>query len=118
MVYTLENLTLLQLRSIINDSVRKKPSLFQAANRKEVWVQLAAQPQYSRLWQEIRRAGASYERSAIETLPYSEFVTFRKTGERNPFERKYEDRRIRMAVLTALYLSEGNNWIPHLENII
>ncbi|WNR45248.1 heparinase II/III domain-containing protein [Paenibacillus roseipurpureus] len=94
-------------------------SLFYEARNTQSWAKSMLNPNHAARWEMIRNQGEIYLRTPIEPLLYSEFISFGATGEKQPFEKKYFERRTRMALLALMYMADKENkWLRSLEDII
>jgi len=71
----------------------------------------------------VEEAKADFEvfsKEPINTLPYSDFVAFEKTGNRPPYDTKYFPRRgwLNKSALLAMVYDDEPKYIEYLQNII
>lgn len=115
----IEKLTLRQLKTALEDAERDGYTLFPEAREADGWSNPLAAPRFAGLWEEVHKQGEQYGSSLLTTLPFSEFILFGATGDRQAYEAKYFDRRTRLSVLALLHLTEGGEkWRGALEDTI
>lgn len=67
----------------------------------------------------VRAAAKQYLDTPVESLPFSQFCSYWRTGDRTGYEAYYIAHRRRMNVFTAMALSgEGDVWISGLEDCL
>lgn len=72
-----------------------------------------------KLLKPIRTAAKTYLNTPVESLPYTQYVSYYKTGNRTAYEALYTEHRRRLNVFTAMVLSaEEEKWLLGLEDIL
>lgn len=72
-----------------------------------------------KLLKPIRAAAKAYLGTPVESLPYTQYVSYYKTGNRTAYEALYIAHRRRLNVFTAMALSsDEEKWLLELENIL
>lgn len=72
-----------------------------------------------KLLKPIRAAAKTYLDTPVESLPYTQYVSYYKTGNRTAYEAIYTEHRRRLNVFTAMVLSaEEEKWLLGLEDIL
>ncbi|GGD81388.1 heparinase II/III domain-containing protein [Paenibacillus nasutitermitis] len=103
----IDQLTLRELKTALEEAEREGFTLFPESLSADNWKKSAENPLFASLWREVREKGSDYASRPIEVLPFSEFILFGSTGDRQIFEAKIFERRKRLSVLALLRLTDA-----------
>ena len=87
-------------------------------NTPEKWEQIRTHPFYAPYLEKLKKEGEGYLTSQVPVLQYTDYLRYRKDGDRTCYETPYFQRRRRVAVLTILTKLYGEAYLPALLNVI
>lgn len=116
---TLEQLTLKEFKTILEQTAHHRESLFQETRQTGAWSSSLDNPRLDEAWREIRDSAERYASIPMNVLPYSKFTGFHSTGDRAEYEADFTDRTKRMHVFAIMLLAEGSaRWRTLLEDTL